>query len=156
MEKAGKKVAEIEIEFQDGSKKKLSEIPEGKIKGLKFDGKQNAKGNFTSFTCKRGIVSDNGKKYIERRIFQNSDMAEGIVYDLTIPLAEQEFNLIPFSTRLDMYAKSIRVYTDALKAGKGEKQMTPDKLLADALKLGLPASAIEAMKKELAKHGFGK
>lgn len=162
MEKAGKKVNEIEIEFQDGSVKKLSEIPEGKVLGLKFDGKEkeNGKGDFTSFTCKKGVVKDTTELYIERRIFQNADMTEGVCYDLTIPMTEIEFNKLPFEQRHSNYAKSIRVYMDGLKAGKGKGEITKDKLISDVNRMNVPdkvkSKLIAEIEKSMKEHGFGK
>lgn len=159
MEKAGKKVNEIEIEFQDGSVKKLSEISEGKILGLKFDGKEKD-GKFSSFTCKKGVVSDNGHIYIERRIFQNADMPEGVCYDLPLPLTEAEFQKIPLEKRLTGFAKSERVDNDAIKAGKGQGTPNPEKdankFLASLEKTGVPKAKIEAIKKAMLAAGFAK
>lgn len=154
MEKANKKIAEVEIEMKDGTKKSLTTLTSEDFPKVKLDGKADDKGVFTSLSLKRGIVKDTPTEYVERRCFKyaNADM---VMYDLTIPITEATFNAIPFANRIDLYSKALRIDRDHDQVVGGGKPIE-EKILDKAEKLGLPANVIADMKKALVKHGFGK
>jgi len=154
MEKASKKIGEVEVELTDGTKRTLATLTKDDFVKVKLDGKKDDKGHFTSLSLKRGIVKDTPTDYIERRLFKygNSEM---YMHDLPIPVTEETFNKIPFANRLDKYAKALRIDSDHDQVTGGGKSIE-EKILDKASKLGLPASAIEAMKIALKKQGFGK
>lgn len=154
MEKAGKKITEVEIELKDGSKKSLATLTSTDFPNIKMDGKKDEKGTFTSLSLKRGIVKDTPTEYVERRLFKYAD-SNCVMYDLTIPVVESEFNKIPFSNRLDLYVKALRIDSDHNQVTGGGKPVE-EKILDKASKLGLPPAALEAMKAAMKKHGFGK
>ena len=154
MEKASKKIGEVEVELTDGTKRTLATLTKDEFPKVKLDGKKNDKGHFTSLSLKRGIVKDDGKEYIERRLFKYGNSAM-YVHDLPIPVLEETFNKIPFVNRLDKYAKALRIDSDHDQV-TGEGKPVEEKIIDKAMKLGLPASAIEAMKAALKKQGFGK
>lgn len=154
MEKANKKIQDVEIELTDGSKIKMSTLTSVDFHLVKMDGKPDDKGTFTSLSLKRGIVKDTPSEYVERRLFKygNSEMT---MYDLSIPVTEAEFNKIPFSNRLDLYVKALRIDRDHDQVTGGGKPIE-EKILDKASKLGLPQAVLDSMRKELKKHGFGK
>jgi len=140
-------------------------------KKLPNDGKL-VDGKFMSLTLKRGIVKDNEKEYIERRVFKNADMVEPIVYDLPLPLnMTQAKEMYGESDCLDAIWTAKRIKTDAVKAGKGQgdpevqAQKASEKLVTSLRKLGQNKAAdeVEALLKKQAEirkgmksHGFGK
>ena len=153
MEKANKKIAEVEIELITGQKKTLATLTKEDFPNIKLDGKE-VDGKCTSLSLKRGIVKDTATEYVERRLFKYADN-DCVMYDLTIPLTEVEFNKIPFSNRLDLYVKALRIDRDHDCVTGGGKPVE-EKILDKASKLGLPPVALEAMKQAMKKHGFGK
>ena len=154
MEKANKKIQDVEIEMIDGSKKSLGTLTPVDFEKVKMDGKKDDKGTFTSLSLKRGIVKDTATEYVERRLFKYADN-DCVMYDLSIPIVEVEFNKIPFSNRLDLYVKALRIDRDHDCVTGGGKPVE-EKILDKASKLGLPPAALEAMKQAMKKHGFGK
>ena len=153
--------------MEKAKKNEFSGMTLEEARKLPLDGKKDEKtGKFTSLTLKRGLISDDGKIYVERRIFRNADMQDVVLYDLPIPLVESEFNKIPFSERLDHYAKSIRVYTDGVKAGKGQADPIAsgiknlDKIVSTLVAKGVPQAeaekAVASARKQLLASGFGK
>lgn len=160
MEKANKKIVEVEIELTNGVKKTLATLTKEDFILIKLDGKE-VDGKCTSLSLKRGIVKDTPTEYIERRLFKygpSKQQPEGsvvIMYDLTIPLTEETFNKIPFTHRLDLFAKALRIDKDHDEAS-GDGKPVEEKILDKASKLGLPPAALEAMKQAMKKHGFGK
>jgi len=154
MEKASKKIAEVEIELTNGQKKTLATLTKEDFPLLRMDGKKDEKGNFTSLSLKRGIVKDTPNEYVERRLFKYSD-ADAVLYDLSIPISEEAFNKVPFTNRLDLYVKALRIDRDHDMSSGGGKPVE-EKILDKAAKLGLPANVLAEMKKAMAKHGFGK
>jgi len=88
-------------------------------KKLPLDGKQ-VDGKFTSLSLKRGLVKDDGKEYVERRVFKNAD-TDYVVYDLTLPLSvKQAESMFGEADCLDAIWTAKRIKTDATKAGKGQ------------------------------------
>lgn len=154
MEKAQKKIADVEIEMLDGTKKNLLTLTKEDFPKVKLDGKPDASGKFTSLSLKRGIVKDTPTEYIERRLFKygNSEM---YVYDLAIPITETSFNAIPFANRIDLYSKALRIDRDHDQVVGGGKPIE-EKILDKAEKLGLSAGALEGIRLAMKKHGFGK
>lgn len=136
------------------------------------DGKVDANGQFTSLTLKRGLVKDDGKTYIERRIFRNADMKTVVVYDLALPTSlVQAKEMFGEQDCLDAIWTAKRIKTDGEKAGKGQgdpevtAQKASVKLVTSLRKLGKTEAAneIEALlkrteevKKSLKAQGFGK
>jgi len=155
-------------------KAKLNEVSKLTLevaKTLKNDGKE-VDGKFTSLTLKRGLVKDDGKEYIERRVFRNADMAEVIIYDLPLPLTlTQAQTMYGEADCLDAIWTAKRIKTDGEKSGKGtadpevSAQKAGVKLVASLRKMGQDKAADdiekvlkekEAMKKNIKGHGFGK
>ena len=161
MEKANKKIADVEIEMTDGSKKNLLTLTKEDFPKVKLDGKPDASGKFTSLSLKRGIVKDTPTEYIERRLFKygpSKQQPEGsavIMYDKPLPVTEEAFNKIPLHDRITKYWKADRIDSDHAQV-EGEGKPVEDKILDKASKLGLSPVALEAMKAVLKKHGFGK
>ena len=119
MEKALKKVSEVEIELNDGKKVTLATLTEKDFPNVKLD-KENG------IPLKRGIVKDDGTNYVERRFFKRTNNAKIVLFDLTIPLTEAEFNKLAFSVRLDNFVKGYRVAEDAERI-TGEGLASDDK-----------------------------
>jgi len=141
-------------------------------KKLPLDGKLDSTGKATSLTLKRGLVKDDGKEYIERRLFKNADMKEVVLYDLPLPLTlAQAKEMYKEADCLDAIWTAKRIKTDGEKAGKGQgdpevaAQKASAKLVLNLRKLGQNKAADEiekvlkeqeAMKKGMKNHGFGK
>ena len=155
-------------------KAKLNEISKITLevaKTLANDGKE-VDGKFTSLTLKRGLVKDDGKEYIERRVFRNVDMTEVIVYDLPLPVSlTQAKEMYGEQDCLDAIWTAKRIKTDGEKAGKGTAdpevtaQKASVKLVASLRKMGQDKAADEIekvlkardeVKKGMKAHGFGK
>lgn len=149
----------------------VSKMTLEQAKVLPNDGKL-VNGKFTSLTLKRGLVKDDGKDYIEKRVFRNADMTDPVVYDLPLPLSmKQAIEMYTEGDCLDAIWTAKRIKTDAIKAGKGQgdpeitAQKAGDKLVVSLRKLGQNKAAdeIEAtlkrnaeVKKGLKAHGFAK
>ena len=155
-------------------KAKLNEISKLTLelaKTLKNDGKE-VDGKFTSLTLKRGLVKDDGKEYIERRVFRNADMTEVIIYDLPLPLTlAQAETMYGQADCLDAIWTAKRIKTDGEKSGKGTAdpevtaQKSGAKLVASLRKMGQDKAADdiekvlkekESVKKGIKAAGFGK
>ncbi len=126
---------------------------------LPLDGKKNDKGEFTSLSLKRGLVIDDNKKYIERRVFKNADMTNVVVYDLELPLTMDDAEtLFGPATCLDYIWSAARVDKDAEKAGKGKKEKSPEELTSDLFtsmrKLGKSEEDIKKAERQLKACGF--
>jgi hypothetical protein len=164
MEKASKKIAEVEVELTDGTKRTLATLTMDDLPKVKLDGKpvmMDGKEHFTSLSLKRGIVKDTPTEYIERRLFKygpSQQQPEGssvVMYDKPLPVTEEAFSKIPIGYRLAMYWKADRIDSDHVHAS-GDGRPVEEKILAKASKLGLPPAALEAMKQAMKKHGYGK
>jgi len=155
-------------------KAKLNEISKLTLEGARsliLDGKV-VDGQPTSLSLKRGLVKDDGKEYVERRVFRNADMAEVIIYDLPLPLTlAQAQTMYGEADCLDAIWTAKRIKTDGEKSGKGtadpevSAQKAGVKLVASLRKMGQDKAADdiekvlkekEAMKKNIKGHGFGK
>jgi hypothetical protein len=129
-------------------------------------------GTYTSLTLKRGLVKDDGKEYIERRVFRNADMTEVVIYDLPLPLnMKQATEMYGEAECLDAIWTAKRIKTDGEKAGKGtaDPEVTAkksgEKLVASLRKMGQNKAADdiekvlkekETIKKGIKAAGFGK
>ena len=148
--------------MEKAKKNEFSTMTLEQARKLPFDGKKDPDTKeFTSVSMKRGLVKDDGKEYIERRIFRNSDMEDVIVYDLPLPLTlDIAKAMYGESDCLDAIWTAKRIKTDAEKAGKGSKPKDPDKLASDLLGAlglkGVDKAKIDAIQKALKQAGFGK
>ena len=118
MEKAK---SDLKVKLSNGQELYVKDITLEQAKLLPLDGKKNeASGKFTSVSLKRALVKDDGKEYIERRVFKNAD-TDVIVYDLSLPLTlEQAKTMYGENDILDAIWIAKRIKTDAIKAGKGQ------------------------------------
>jgi len=110
MEKASKKVAEVEVEMQDGTKKNLATLTQADFPKVKLDSDKG-------INLKRGIVSDDGQTYVERRFFKRSNNDKIVLFDLSLPLTETAFNKLSFEERQGNYVKGKRISADAEQIG---------------------------------------
>ncbi len=119
MEKASKKVSEVEIELTD-RKVTLATITQADLSSLILD-KENG------FPLKRGLVSDDGETYVERRLFKRTNNAKVVLFDLPIPISEKAFNALSFATRHENFVKGYRVARDAEEiGGSGGPKLTSE------------------------------
>lgn len=138
MEKASKKISEVEILLTSGIKKTLATLTKEDFPKIKLD---DDKG----FNLKRGVVSDDGKNYVERRFFKRANNDAFVFGDLTIPLTEIEFNKLTFADRLNNYVKGKRVDWDSDQLNGGGKSIE-EKIIDKAIKLGMPQKQIDDMR----------
>ena len=125
---------------------------------LPLDGKV-VDGKPTSLTLKRGLVKDDGREYVERRVFKNADMTDVCVYDLPLPLTlASAKTMYGESGCLDAIWTAQRIKTDSTKAGKGgaDPEKKAEKALSVLSAMGVSQEDIAKMKAEIKKHGFGK
>ena len=157
--------------MEKAKQNEISKLTLDEAKKLPLDGKL-VEGKPTSITLKRGLVKDDGKEYIERRVFKNADMSEVILYDLPLPLTlTQAKEMYGEQECLDSIWTAKRIKTDGEKAGKGgadpevTAQKASVKLIASLRKMGQDKAADEiekvlkekeAVKKNIKSHGFGK
>lgn len=157
--------------MEKAKQNEISKLTLEEARKLPLDGKV-VDGKPTSISLKRGLVKDDGKEYIERRVFRNAGMAEVIVYDLPLPLTlTQAKEMYGEQECLDSIWTAKRIKTDGEKAGKGtadpevSAQKASVKLIASLRKMGQDKAAddIEKLlktqleaKKNMKAHGFGK
>ena len=180
MEKAKDKATDVEIAMKDGSFRTLATIKQEELENVKFDGKED-NGVFTSIALKRGIVLDDGKVYVEVRLFRYAPSKaqpkpKTVCYKLSGPLTEEELAKQPFETRLDYFWKSHRVEEDhaqcageglssefksfmalAKKVEKGEKLTVNEQTTMTAYYVktfGAPQQQVEEVKKDMQAHGL--
>ncbi len=160
MEKASKKIGDVEIELTNGQKRTLANLLQAELPLVKLDGKP-VDGKFTSKTLERGIVKDTVTEYVERRLFkygpskQQPKGSEVILYDLSIPITEEAIEAMPFERKRTLIAKALRIDSDHEQI-TGEGKPIEEKILSKAAKLGVSAAVLADMKKIMLKHGFGK
>jgi len=173
----GQNVVRSKIQKRKGvvsmEKAKVNEVSKMTLeeaRKLPNDGKEKD-GKFTSLTLKRGLVKDDGKEYIERRVFRNADMSDVVLYDLSLPLSwTQAKEMYGEQDCLDAIWTAKRIKTDGEKAGKGTAdpevtaQKASAKLVASLRKMGQDKAADEIekvlkaqedVKKNMKAHGFG-
>jgi hypothetical protein len=156
-EKAAKTVRQVEIEMKDGSFVTLKDLTPEMFPNVKRDTKDTKTGG-EGISLKRGIVSDDGETYVERRFFKRTNNDKVVLYDLPLPLTEAIFNRIPFGERVEEYVKGKRVSADAEQIG-GKLPLTPEQQAQktiDGLRAvtGMPKEVIEATIKGMRKAGF--
>ncbi len=119
MAKKQKSKKEKENKKEKAKKNEFSTMTLEEAKRLPLDGKEKD-GKFTSLSLKKGLVKDDGKDYVERRIFKNAD-TDVISHDLPLPLSlKQAEAMYGESGCLDDIWTARRIKTDATKAGKGQ------------------------------------
>jgi len=178
MEKATKKISEVEIEMKDGTKKSLADLTQADLVNVKLDGKEDKDKNPTSITLKRGVVNDTTDVYTERRLFKYGNNPKVVLYDLDLPKTKSALDKYTLEAILAYFWKSARIDTDHEQAGgepisqeaktvialikkaeKGEKLTEPEKAVVRKWyqdKYGAPQEKVEAVKNGMKKHGFTK
>jgi len=116
-----KSKVDLKVKLSNGQEVLVKDITLEQAKLLPLDGKKDkVTKQFTSVSLKRALVKDDGKDYIERRVFKNAD-TDTVVYDLPLPLTlEQAKTIYGESDCLDAIWTAKRIKTDAIKAGKGQ------------------------------------
>jgi hypothetical protein len=156
--------------MEKAKQNEISKLTLEEARKLPLDGKEKD-GKFTSLTLKRGLVKDDGKEYIERRVFKNADMNDVVIYDLPLPLTlKQAETMYGEADILDAIWTAKRIKTDGEKAGKGTAdpevtaQKASAKLVASLRKMGQNDAADDIekvlktqaeLKKGMKAHGFG-
>lgn len=156
-EKSGKKVSEVEVEMNDGTKITLEKLVKEDFPNVKFDTEDKKTGG-KGIALKRGLVSDEGGIYTERRFFKRTNNKTFALGDLSLPTTKDALDKVPIDEVLEEFAKGKRVSFDASLIG-GKVPLTPEQQAQktiDGLRsvTGMPKEVIEATIKGMKKAGF--
>jgi hypothetical protein len=110
MEKASKKIADVEIEMNEGSMKNLLTLTDKDFPNLKLD-------DDGGLNLKRGVVKDDGQMYVERRLFKRSNNVKIVLGDLSLPLTKEALDKLGFEEVHSNYIKGKRISWDAEQIG---------------------------------------
>ena len=106
--------AETKVTLSDGREVFVKDLTLELAKMIPKDGKKNEAGEFTSITLKKALVLEKEHSWIERHVFQRTDMEVPVIGDLTLPKDEAGLKeIFAMSDVLDYVVESARVDFDA-------------------------------------------